>query len=215
MVIAAVVALVAGGLLASVPASAGSAGKVREYVVQYGDGVSAAEARAEIRALGGTVLEEISAIGAAKVRTSNPSFASDATGSAALAGVARNRIVGFADPALREKVDEVESLIAARGAVPDVTAQVAAEPLADLQWGMEMIGATAEGSYAVDTGNPDVLVGIIDTGIDSTHPDLDDNFNAELSQNFTTDIPLVDGPCNQEPDHSCEDPADVDEGGHG
>ena len=84
---------------------------------------------------------------------------------------------------------------------------VAAEPLADLQWGMEMIGATAEGSYAVETGNPDVLVGIIDTGIDSTHPDLDDNFNAELSQNFTTDIPLVDGPCNQEPDHSCEDPA--------
>jgi lantibiotic leader peptide-processing serine protease len=215
MVIAAVVALVAGGLLASVPASAGSAGKVIEYVVQYGDGVSAAEARAEIRALGGTVVEEISAIGAAKVRTSNPSFASDATGSAAFAGVARNRIVGFADPALREKVDEVESLIAARGAAPDVTAQVAAEPLADLQWGMAMIGATAEGSYAVDTGNPDVLVGIIDTGIDSTHPDLDDNFNAELSQNFTTDIPLVDGPCNQEPDHSCEDPADVDEGGHG
>jgi hypothetical protein len=71
MVIAAVVALVAGGLLASVPASAGSADKVIEYVVQYGDGVSAAEARAEIRALGGTVVEEISAIGAAKVRTSN------------------------------------------------------------------------------------------------------------------------------------------------
>jgi lantibiotic leader peptide-processing serine protease len=215
MVIAAVVALVAGGLLASVPASAGSAGKVIEYVVQYGDGVSAAEARAEIRALGGTVVEEISAIGAAKVRTSNPSFASDAIDSAAIRGVARNRIVGFADPALREKVDEVEALVAASGAAPAVTQAVEAEPLAGLQWGMEMIGATAEGSYAVDTGNPDVLVGIIDTGIDSTHPDLDDNFNAELSQNFTTDIPLVDGPCNQEPDHSCEDPADVDEGGHG
>jgi subtilisin family serine protease len=65
-----------------------------------------------------------------------------------------------------------------------VNQAVAAEPLADLQWGMEMIGATAEGSYAVETGNPDVLVGIIDTGIDSTHPDLDDNFNAELSHNF-------------------------------
>ncbi|HSD48747.1 MAG TPA: S8 family serine peptidase [Actinomycetota bacterium] len=215
MVIAAVVALVAGGLLAAVPASAGSDVKLREYVVQYGDGVSAAEARAEIRALGGQVVEEISAIGAAKVRTSDPNFAADAIGSGVLAGVTRNRIVGFAEPALREKVDDVEALIEAQGAAPDVTAAVDEEPLAGLQWGMDMIGATADGSYAVETGNPDVLVGIIDTGIDSTHPDLDDNFNAELSRNFTTDIPLIDGPCNQEPDHSCEDPADVDEGGHG
>ena len=172
MVIAAVVALVAGGLLAAVPASAGSDGKVREFVVQYRDGVSAAEARAEIEALGGRVVEEISAIGAAKVQTSNPNFASEAIGSAAVAGVARNRIIGFANPALREKVDEVESLIAATDAAPAVNQAVAAEPLADLQWGMEMIGATAEGSYAVETGNPDVLVGIIDTGIDSTHPGL-------------------------------------------
>ena len=86
MVIAAVVALVAGGLLAAVPASAGSDGKVREFVVQYRDGVSAAEARAEIEALGGRVVEEISAIGAAKVLTSNPNFASEAIGSAAVAG---------------------------------------------------------------------------------------------------------------------------------
>src|SRR4029450_1301042 len=196
MVMVAVMALVAGGLLAAIPPSADSTGKVQEYVVQYREGVSAAEARAEIDALGGRVVEEISAIGAAKVLTSNPDFASDAIDSDALAGVARNRIVGFADPALREEGDE-------------------GEPLADRQWGMKMIGATAEGSYAVETGDPDVLVGIIDTGIDSTHPDLDDNFNAELSRNFTTDIPLIDGPCNQEPDHSCEDPADVDEGGHG
>jgi lantibiotic leader peptide-processing serine protease len=215
VVIAAVVSLVAGGLLAAVPASAGSTGKVREYVVQYADGVPAADARGAIADLGGTVVDEISAIGAAKVRTSNPDFASDAIGSSALAGVARNRIIGYAEPAQRDKVDEVESLIAAKGAAADLTAAVDAEPLADLQWGMNMIGATADGSYAVDTGNPDVLVGIIDTGIDASHPDLDDNFNADLSRNFTTDIPLIDGPCNQEPDHSCEDPADVDEGGHG
>jgi hypothetical protein len=41
MVVAVVVALVAGGLMAAVPAGAGSAGKVREFVVRYGDGVSA------------------------------------------------------------------------------------------------------------------------------------------------------------------------------
>ncbi len=69
MVIAAVVALVAGGLLAAVPASAGSDGKVREYVVLYADGASAAEARAAIESLGGTVVDEIAQIGPAKVRT--------------------------------------------------------------------------------------------------------------------------------------------------
>ena len=35
-----------------------------------------------------------------------------------------------------------------------------------------------------------VLVGIIDTGIDGTHPDIAPNFDTALSRNFTTDIPL-------------------------
>ena len=80
MVIAAVVALVAGGLLAAVPASAGSDGKVREYVVLYEDSASAKDARNAIADLGGTVVDEISAIGLAKVRTDNPDFAADALG---------------------------------------------------------------------------------------------------------------------------------------
>jgi subtilisin family serine protease len=215
MLLAAMVAVVAGGLLVVVPANAGSDGKVREYVVQYRHGVSAADAHAAIESLGGTVVAEISAIGAAKVRTSNPDFVAGAMGSSALAGVTRNRIIGYAKPALREKVDQVESLIAARGLGPVAEPAVDAEPLAGLQWDMGMIHATAEESYAVSTGNPDVLVGIIDTGIDASHPDIAPNFDADLSRNFTTDIPLIDGKCNQEPDHSCEDPADVDEGGHG
>jgi subtilisin family serine protease len=78
-----------------------------------------------------------------------------------------------------------------------------------------MINATSTGSYDTETGDPDVLVGIIDTGIDASHPDIAPNFNAALSRNFTRDIPLIDGACNKDPDHSCDDPADVDEAGHG
>ena len=36
-----------------------------------------------------------------------------------------------------------------------------------------------------------------------------------MSRNFTTDVPLVDGPCADEPDGSCNDPANVDENSHG
>ena len=216
MVIAAVVALVAGGLLAVVPAGAASDGKVQEYVVLYEDGASVADAHAAIESLDGSIVEEISQIGLAKVRTSNPSFEADVLGEAALVGAAPNQIIGFAEPAQREKVDDVEALIDAKGTTTaeDVTA-VDAEPLAGLQWDMEMIHATTDGSYAVDTGNPDVLVGIIDTGIDASHPDLAPNFDAALSRNFTVDDPLIDGTCASDPDGLCTDPANVDEAGHG
>ena len=78
-----------------------------------------------------------------------------------------------------------------------------------------MIHATPSGSYRVEPGDQGVLVGVLDTGIDGNHPDIAPNFNAALSRNFTVDIPLVDGPCASEPDGSCNDPANVDENGHG
>ncbi len=115
MVIAAVVALVAGGLMAAVPASAGSDGKLREYVVLYDRGASAADARAAIGELGGTVVDELAQIGVARVQTRNADFEAEVAGSDVLKGAAPNQIIGYAEPALREKVDDVESLIAARG----------------------------------------------------------------------------------------------------
>jgi subtilisin family serine protease len=57
-----------------------------------------------------------------------------------------------------------------------------------------------------------VTVGIIDTGVDASHPDIAPHFNAQLSRNFTMDIPSVDGPCEVA---TCIDPANVDDGGHG
>ena len=58
-----------------------------------------------------------------------------------------------------------------------------------------MIHATGKGSYKHQQGDTRVLVGIIDTGIDGSHPDIAPNFDASLSRNFTVDIPLIDGDC--------------------
>jgi lantibiotic leader peptide-processing serine protease len=190
-----------------------------EYVVLYKNAASATAAKDAIKAAGGTVLRENSAIGMATVRASRADFITAVSGKAGVAGAARNRAVGQA-PHDTLKPDQVESeslrakTNAAKGKA-DAAAVKGAEPLAALQWGMRMVNATPSGSYKVDQGRRSVMVGIMDTGVDGSHPDLAPNFNRDLSRNFTTDIPLVDGDCAAEPDHSCNDPADVDENGHG
>jgi subtilisin family serine protease len=63
-----------------------------------------------------------------------------------------------------------------------------------------------------------VKVGVLDTGVDGSHPDIAPNFDAGLSRNFTHDIPVdengntVDGPCEF---RGCVDPPNWDDGGHG
>ena len=66
-----------------------------------------------------------------------------------------------------------------------------ADPLDSLLWGMDMINAPE--AHAVELGNKKVKVGVMDTGVDGTHPDLAPNFDRKLSRNFVTDIPAIDG----------------------
>jgi subtilisin family serine protease len=189
-----------------------------EYVVLYKSLASATAARATIKAAGGQVVRENAKIGTATVRSSNPNFITAVAGKAGVAGAARNRVIGQAPGRGLPKEDEVEGLQAQGGAAKgtaDAADRPGHEPLADKQWGMRMINATPSGSYRINQGRRSVMVGIMDTGIDGSHPDIRANFNRRLSRNFTTDIPLVDGPCEEEPDQSCNDPADADENGHG
>jgi subtilisin family serine protease len=97
----------------------------------------------------------------------------------------------------------------------DFPAPVDGDQLSGLQWDMKMIGATPAGSYSRQQGSHAVRVGIIDTGVDGTHPDIAPNFDAALSRNFTRDNPVPgidDGPCEHP---SCVDPPNEDDDGHG
>ncbi len=191
----------------------------KSYIVLYEDGTSLASARLAVRAAGGFLVDENRRVGVATATSSSPTFATDLLRQGAVAGVARNKPVGYNAPAIRQRRSGEDLSPAERASVKRAKARPkptpAADPLGGLQWDMAMIHATPAGSYREEPGDKRVLVGVLDTGIDGTHPDIAPNFDAALSRNFTVDIPLIDGPCASEPDGSCNDPANVDEDGHG
>ncbi|MFB9838860.1 S8 family peptidase [Actinoallomurus acaciae] len=203
------------------PSSNTTQGRTSEYVVLYKDGVSLAKAHSAVAAAGGTIVKENPAIGLATVRSANTAFLTDAREQSAVDGVARNRAVGEAPKVQRAaaaKAQAVEKEGRSGTRTAGASHSSSAEPLADRQWDMKLIHATTGGSYKKEPGDHRVLVGVIDTGIDGTHPDIAPNFDRALSRNFTTDIPVdadgteVDGPCEHP---SCVDPVDEDDNEHG
>lgn len=214
---AAVIAAIALGTAAGAAAvaqgvTAQPAG-AREYVVVYADAATAAQGRAAVEAAGGTVVRENAAVGMAVVRSDDDAFTAMAGASPALVGAAEDRRIGRAPAERRARQRLIEAGEGLRAGTPVTAATSAGEPLAGLQWDMDMIGAPA--AHRRERGRAGVLVGVIDTGIDGSHPDIAPNFARKLSRNFTVDDPVIDGPCEEDPDGLCTDPADVDEDGHG
>ena len=211
------------GSLAGQTSSSAAQQAATEYVVLYSQGANGAAARAAIAAAGGDLVSQNAKLGYAVARSSSASFATNVDKSPAGIGAARNRVIGAAPQARRARSGDVERLTSERraaGRTPAAAAKVApapptiplAEPLANRQWDMRQIRATPAGSYARQPGKAGVPVGVIDIGIDGTHPDIAANFDAARSRNFVTHIPSIDGPCEVP---SCIDPANVDDDGHG
>jgi lantibiotic leader peptide-processing serine protease len=192
------------------------------YVILANDAGSVDLAVRSVRAAGGSVVRVNRAVGLVTASSNDASFATSLATKAGVAGVARDTVIGKtpSDALNRSKSVEqegrlAEAVAASQAAAKQVDEDKRPEPLAGMQWDMRMIGATPDQSYEEQPGKKDVLVGVIDTGIDGTHPDIAPNFNATLSRNFTVDIPLIDGPCEEEADKSCNDANNVDEDGHG
>jgi subtilisin family serine protease len=217
-----VVTLVASSLTASAaPDRANQPSRARqpqggsqEYVVGFEEGATAAQAA--IAAAGGTVVSVNEDLGLALVQTTNEGFLDQVREQDGVSGAARNHSIGTSQPGMPHRFAE-ERPTAAERASSDAGSTVRgrthrrAEPLADLQWDMSMIGATSDAAHRRSTGRG-VDVGIIDTGIDGTHPDIAPNFDGRRSRNFTMDIPSLDGACEVA---TCIDPDNVDDNGHG
>jgi subtilisin family serine protease len=201
----------------SAAAASQPSGGAQEYVVAFQGGAQAAEAA--VADAGGTVVDVNEEASIALVETTNAAFLSEVRGESAVTGAVRNHSVGverqgMAHQFASERPTAAERRIGGRrghGGGGSHGGSSRAEPLANLQWDMAMIGATPDGAHRRATGKG-VDVGIIDTGIDASHPDIAPNFDSRRSRNFTMDIPAIDGPCEVS---TCIDPANVDDGGHG
>ena len=221
LVAAVATAFLTGVIGAATPLATAQPTEEATYLVLFkGTSIDAATKQAIIKA-GGTVTETNTKIGYAYVRTRDASFAQKVAKVADVAGVAKERSIGQAPKDQQARTDQIEKLTVRQDstggqitsdAPAAAKAAVTPEPLANRQWDMRQIGATATGSYAKDQGKRSVRVGIIDTGVDGSHPDIAPNFNKALSRNFVTDMPDIDGPCEHP---NCVDPVDEDDDGHG
>jgi subtilisin family serine protease len=159
---AAAAVLVAGTLVGVTSTPTMAAGTESTYVVLSPQGQSTAKAAARVAAAGGRVVADYRQIGVLVVRSTDPAFAGAVTGSG-VESVASTDGLGTA-------LDDSATTVVAAPDVAAATGNPTAEPLWGLQWDMAQIDVPE--AQAVTTGDPSVVVGVLDSGISSSHPDL-------------------------------------------
>ncbi|GAB2746343.1 S8 family serine peptidase [Amycolatopsis magusensis] len=213
----------AAGVLASpsVSAQPDVSGAATEFTVLAAPGQGVADAERAVREAGGTVVKSNAAIGLVTASAPANGFSERVSADRAVYGAAKAQPIGHApvrDAAPKADVVEKEArqAPAAKKGKPNAPAPVGTDPLDEQLWGLKSVRSDL--ARTVQPGDKRVKVGVLDTGVDGTHPDIAPNFDAALSRNFVRDIPAdeagneVDGPCEF---RGCVDPVNHDDGGHG
>ncbi|MEV7690041.1 S8 family peptidase [Streptomyces bungoensis] len=129
---------------------------------------------------GGSIVASYDRIGVIVVHSANPDFGPQMR---AVRGVQSAGATRTAPLTAAGTTDEgaVQVLSKAQAAKITQRATAGEEPLEADQWDLRSIGA--DQAAKIDPGSRSVTVGVIDTGVDDTHPDIAPNFSASQSAN--------------------------------
>ncbi|MCE7008653.1 S8 family serine peptidase [Kibdelosporangium philippinense] len=210
------VTLVAAPTVSALPQLSGTP---VDFNVLARDGASLAQTEQAVKAAGGVVTERNDAVGLLTARAPENGFTERLSRDGTVLTAAKVQSIGQLPSAKKKKAKD-NAIEQDRGNGNKTQNQaktpVGLDPLDSQLWGLTSIHADLARDKTI--GDKRVKVGIIDTGVDASHPDIAPNFDRKLSRNFTKDIPFdelgqeVDGPCEY---RGCTDPNDVDNGGHG
>lgn len=139
-------------------------GPVLRYVVLFPPGTAPADAAAEVTDACGTTVDYHPAIGVAVASAADRSFGSAIGADRAYSAGAE--ALGPLAPGALPIPDPAVSVPAGGATARDVAA---ADRTAE-QWDMALVRARAAGE--MEPGDPDVVVGVLDSGVDPDHPDL-------------------------------------------
>ncbi len=170
-----------------------SSGTSQNYLVVYTGLSIPSGAGAAVRSAGGTVLNKWNAIGVLLASSASSTFRSTMMKQSSVLGV-------DATGSFATNLGDVQ----ATDNAPDPAVNTPApgmDNLSGLQWDMAQIHAFD--AHAISGGDPSVVVGDIDTGLDWTHPDLAPNVD------FADSVSCIGGVPNTSPN------AWMDDNGHG
>jgi subtilisin family serine protease len=189
---AALAAVCAASLATAVgsPAAAAPAddGPSAHFVVLGAPGHALKRVEKAVRESGGSVVQSWPQIGVVVAASPSTAFASAVRRKPGVQGAGATRnLAELAEPAAAPtSLASADRLLEATTDVvtaPAAARSADAEPLAANQWNMKAI--RADKANAVSGGSRRVVVGVIDSGIEATHPDLAPNLDASRSVGCT------------------------------
>lgn len=180
------------------PASA-SQGEAKQWVIVFNQHDSLpSDLDRMVADAGGEVSARMTEIGSITAVSSDPDFAANMSRNSKVSDVSEDVIIklipSFDEMTAARDENSEASDDGSRGPTEPAGAdpQPGFDNLYNQQWDKMRMNASATGSYAVQRGRKDVVVAILDTGVEITHPDIIPNLDFARSRSFVPTEPSID-----------------------